>query len=1134
MTAPAPDPLWEEILAWSKAAAAAAGAEKLDTRHIILGALKTEAGRQLLSGLLRLGEDLDGLEETRRNLEEIREPLKEQKFSLTEAMDRIVKAVKKAHGPALRAEPILNQVLQQLRDVNELGTIFRLPAATKVSPRVERIRASLSAADALSAELSTALVGQDRAIGAVCEAFFVAQQRVQAGTSGGPGTRGPLMVFTFVGPPGVGKTYMAELIAGHLKKGGDRAGFLRLDMSDFAAPSNYEQLVGFAKAFNGGQRGVLTSFAEANPRGVVLVDELEKAGGPTINVFLQVLDAGRLVDALTLKEVDLSGMTFIFTTNLGRSLWDAPESVGFLEESRDLAETVLEALAEPRRSEDGTTQRSGLPFEILSRLSKGTIALFGRLGGVALEQLAGKVVEDVSAEMRETYGLELSIADPSVLTLLVLRFASGGDARRLTAGLGSFLHATVRRALTDHRTALLGGESPRLSMATGFRLRLREGTDLPVDVAERLKTPSRILVIDDDPWTDDVFGSLPWKQVDSREDADTALRQQKTDFVLLDLHMGASPREATTEKGQNILRWIRSRFPGIPVLVVAEGTEASGLSADFVGRITAEGGARGVLWRNRPGSISKAPAVPTSPPLNDQIRAIDEQIRRQRLIDEFTRRLKVLDFDTAAGSTPDAHGWIPVDLYRVREVVATTGVDRSQPASLEIPRERLSSIAGARQAKTRLEEIVRWLRNPQDLRNLGLGVPKGILLTGPPGTGKTSLARAVAGEANFPFFSLSGTSILTKWAGESERKVRELFASARRLAPSIIFIDEIDSIGGRRSGGEEGGSRWRDSVLNELLTQMDGFSKTDRPVLVLAATNRAEILDDALRRPGRFDATIEVPLPDLEAREALFALYLAEKTVGTDVDHAGLARRTIGLSGAEIRQVTEEAGFRALRRSASAITQRDLEEAVTDVRFGLSSERTRMDEQTRKATAIHEAGHLLAMCLLRPGLIPAQATILPRGDTLGFVENLRHEESHDQSLSWYEEEVRISLAGRAAEVLLLGKEGASGGCSSDLENASRVATLVIARFGLDEGFGLVNLEGLQAGFGKVPIPPGLPEKAAQRVAAWLGVQMLEVRTLLEARTETLNRMVDRLLAAETLYEAEIRQMLEKPTPSRGD
>lgn len=1122
MSSPTPDPVWEEILGWSKAAARAAGAEKLDSSHVVLGALKTEAGRRLLAGLLRPGEDLDGLEETRRKLEALREPLQEQKFSLSEALDRIVKAVKKAHGQTLRAEAVLSHVIQQLRDVNELTKIVLVPSPSAAAPKIERIRASLLAADALRAELSATVVGQDRAIEAVCEAFFVAQQRLQARASGTAGSRGPLMVLTFVGPPGVGKTYMAELIAAHLGKGGEKTGFLRLDMSDYAAPQNYEQLAGISRAFNGGQRGTLTSFATANPQGVVLVDELEKASRLTVNVFLQILDAGRLVDAMTGQEVDLSGVTFIFTTNLGKSLWDAPESAGFLEESRNLAETVLEALAETSQNREGEDQRGGLPPEILSRLAKGTVALFGRLGGVALERLAAKVVADVSDEMRDTYGLEIAIGSPSVLTLLVLRFASGGDARRLTAGLRAFLHATVRRALTDNRTVLLAGDTPTLQGASGFQLRLRDGTELPRDVSDRLESASRILVIDDDPWSSESFGALPWKQVSTREEADAVLRQQKADIVLLDLHLGAAPGDGRTETGQAILRWIRSRFPGVPVFVVAEGAEARGLSADFVARIGAEGGARGVLWKTRKASGSGEPALPS---IGDQVRSIEEQIRRQLLVDDFTRRLKLLDFDTAAGTAAGTGGWIPIELYRVREVVATTGADRSQPGSLEIPRDRLSTIAGARHAKVRLQEIVRWLRNPQELRNLGLSVPKGVLLTGPPGTGKTSLARAVAGEASVPFFALGGTSVFSKWAGESERKLRELFASARRLAPSIIFIDEIDSIGSSRAGGGDSGNRWRDGILNELLTQMDGFSKADRPIVVLAATNRPEVLDEALKRPGRFDATIEVPLPDLEAREALFQIYLVGKNVGTGIDLTGLSRRTMGMSGAEIRQVTEEAGFRALRRSSAVIEQRDLEEAVTDVRFGLASDAARMDTPSRRMTAVHEGGHLLAGCLLKPERIPPQATILPRGRALGFVEIARDEDSQDQSLRSYEIEVQVALAGRAAETLLLGNAGASAGCRSDLEHATRVATLVVSQFGLDPAFGLVNLSGLQTGFGKVDVPPGLPEKAAQCVSAWLALQWDEVKTLLESHRGMLERLVERLLEAETLYEAEIRQVL---------
>lgn len=1126
-TPPAKDPVFEDILGWAKGIAIQEGVEELDTPHILLGALRSPQGIALLEKLLRAKErrDLAVDPDKRKQLDLVKAPVTDRSLDLTERLRGIIHEVWVRHG-SLRADAVLEAIINSLRDeeqwVNKLLESHgeRLLAAGQHG--VHTVRSLLDETEALRRSLRERIIGQDRAIDMVCDGYFSSQLRRGSEAKRGEGDQGPRMILTFLGPSGVGKTYLAEIMARHLHQGEETPALLRLDMSAYSGHQAHEQLVGFNPTYTGSNRGLLTGFVLDHENAFILVDEIEKAHPNTQHLFLQILDSGKAYDNKEQKEVDFSKAIVIFTTNLGRELYDAPERAGILSESGRLNDAVLQAL----RKETGHPgeDRPGLSPELLSRMAKGYVVLFSRLGGLALERIADMTLRDVSGELETGVGLVVRPPDPIVLTLLVLRFGAGGDARRLTTGLRNYLYTTVKDLLHDHRSLLLEGKDPLLSNVKGLQISIPASTQIPATIRDGLARKSKVLLLDDDRWDLEGGRDFAWNQVVDQEQADQILRKGDTDLILLDLHIGFTKDAKEMERGQTLLRWLRSRYPQVPVYLFSETPEKRGLSQEALERVSQEGGAHGILQKRFFGN-SESEATEKSG-FFLQLREVDAQIHRQNLVEHYQRRFMVLDFDLHFDPAPDREGYLRLEITGIREVTAVTAQDRELAGWVDLPKERFEDIAGAEQAKGRLREVVAWLSDPRPVVELGLELPKGILLTGPPGTGKTSLARAVAGESRVPFFAISGASVFKKYLGESEATIRNLFAVARRYAPSVVFIDEIDAIGGHRTDSSlDGGARV--GVLNELLAQMDGFVQAGRPVFVMAATNRPDMLDAALVRAGRFDLQIEVPLPNAEAREGIFKVHLRGLQVDLGVDIAKLAARTAGLSGADIEQICKEAGFIAVREGKREITHKHLDEAVTIVRFGLSSERVLLDEATKWSTSVHEAGHALTQHLLFPDEPVSQISILPRGRALGFTEHTPAKFYTDQSLKRMRGTLQVLLAGRVAEEIFLGPEGVTAGCADDLQRASSLVIQMITAWGMDPEIGLLSLEGIQRG---LAVSPGMPVESAtheQAIAAarkWLAAEEEGVRKLLESRKEVLERIAKSVMAKETLGGEELEQL----------
>ena len=367
-----------------------------------------------------------------------------------------------------------------------------------------------------------------------------------------------------------------------------------------------------------------------------------------------------------------------------------------------------------------------------------------------------------------------------------------------------------------------------------------------------------------------------------------------------------------------------------------------------------------------------------------------------------------------------------------------------------------ADVAGEDEAKEALQEIVDFLHNPQKYEAIGAQMPKGALLVGPPGTGKTLLAKAVAGEANVPFFSMSGSEFVEMFVGAGAARVRDLFAQAQEKAPCIVFIDEIDTIGKKRDSGMMGGNDEREQTLNQLLTEMDGFDGK-KGVVILAATNRPETLDPALLRPGRFDRRIPVELPDLAGREAILKVHSQNKQMSPDIDYKVIARATAGASGAELANIVNEAALRAVRSGRAQVEQADLEESVETVIAGYQRKGAVVSEKDKKIVSYHEIGHALVAAMQKHSAPVHKITIVPRtSGTLGYTMQVEEQETLLMSKEEILDKITTYTGGRVAEELIFGS--VTSGASNDIEQATKLARAMITRLGMSDNFGMMALE----------------------------------------------------------------------------
>lgn len=452
-------------------------------------------------------------------------------------------------------------------------------------------------------------------------------------------------------------------------------------------------------------------------------------------------------------------------------------------------------------------------------------------------------------------------------------------------------------------------------------------------------------------------------------------------------------------------------------------------------------------------------------------------------------------------------------------------------------RKTFDDVAGVDEAKEELQEVVEFLKDPSKFQRLGGKIPKGALLVGPPGTGKTLLARAVAGEANVPFFSISGSDFVEMFVGVGASRVRDMFEQAKKNAPCIIFIDEIDAVGRSRGAGHGGGNDEREQTLNQLLVEMDGF-ESNEGIIILAATNRPDVLDSALRRPGRFDREINVGNPDIMGREKILKVHMRDVPLASDVDAKVIARGTPGFSGADLANLVNEAALLAARRNKRIVSMLEFEDAKDKVMMGPERRSMVLTEDQKEKTAYHEAGHAI-VGLNMPLCDPVyKATIIPRGRALGMVMSLPEMDR----LNWHrdecEQKLAMTMAGKAAEVIKYGEDHVSNGPSGDIQQASQLARAMVLRWGMSDKVGNVDYAETDDGYrGQTfggSVSAATKELIESEVRRFIEDAYARALQVLDEKKDDWECLAQGLLEFETLTGDEITNLLDGKPPTRPD
>lgn len=973
------------------------------------------------------------------------------------------------------------------------------PAEERARPHSEKTDtlAELTASvKHLQDELLKDIYGQDKAVSVFTSGYFF--DELSRLTD--PKRTKPRATFLFAGPPGVGKTFLAEKAASLLN-----LPFRRYDMSEYSDSDAKQRFIGSDAIYKNSAGGTVTSFVADNPRCVLLFDEIEKAHLHVIHLFLQILDAGHIHDINKNMEIPFTDAIMIFTTNAGRSVYEEDDTGNYSELSRKV---ILKAIGEDRNPITGAPF---FPAAICSRFASGNVVMFNHMSAHHLLHVAKNEIQKTIRNTRETTGLTVDIDEAVYSSIL---FAEGGnaDARTIRSRSESFVTAELYELFR-----LIDADNTGTAIDSIRRIHI--GIDLPennpdiLTLFERKDSPE-ILVFGSQETTDFCKRNLPDMRIltaHTREEATAYFAAHDIALVLCDIFYGVDRRktpylnlEDIVSPGRDFLKYILEYRPDLPTYLLTSSSDNM-LQEEKVSYL--QQGVRGVYTLDDS--------------LHDQIDTLCTTLHQQKSIRTLTRANKIVSFETAQCVSADGSE-ADIRLFDFELVHAVDSDDgENMIDAISRPNVSFEDVIGANDAIEELKYFADYLRDPQKFRGSGLSLPRGILLYGPPGTGKTMLAKALAYEADVPFLQTEGNRFLKKYVGEGPEAVHRLFRTARKYAPAIIFIDEIDAVGKERTGSEF--ERTGD-ILTALLTEMDGFTKdTTKPVFVLAATNfdvtpgTPKSLDAALMR--RFDRRIYVDLPNRADRLRYLQKMTSENSsyALTEEKLTGIADRSTGMSLAGLASVLDLAARMAFRLRKSVISDDILDEAFEEFNSG---ERKSIDKSTLLQTARHEAGHTI-LCW-QSGQIPSYLTVVARSNHGGYMQHADEENKGFYTKNELLQRIRTALGGRAAEIVCYGTEaGITTGASGDLRQATALARQIVCSFGMDDTFGLAAITDQELANATLALEV---RSAVNRI---LRQEMDEAMRIIREYRDKLDALADELLRKNHLNEKEIQAILEK-------